>query len=41
MILTSLGLNENVSTRDDFTRDNFQSHAAYDIVPAKLDGVFI
>ena len=33
------GLHENVSTRDDFTRDNFQSQ--HNIVPAKRDGVFI
>ena len=33
------GLLENVSTRDDFTRDNLQSQ--HNIVPAKRDGVFI
>ena len=33
------GLHENVSTRDDFTRDNLQSQ--HNIVPAKRDGVFI
>ena len=31
-------LHKNVSTRDDFTRDNLQSQH---IVPAKRDGVFI
>ena len=33
------GLHENVSTRDDFTRDNLQSQ--HNIVPAKRDGAFI
>ena len=32
-------LHENVSTSDDFTRDNLQSQ--HNIVPAKRDGVFI
>ena len=33
------GLHKNVSTWDDFTRDNLQSQ--HNIVPAKRDGVFI
>ena len=33
------GSHKNVSTRDDFTRDNLQSQ--HNIVPEKRDGVFI